>query len=101
MNKIRIKQIRNKTMLTIFIIITIIGGLRSYEDVKRNDKIIKQDNILSSKIIQKISRNEIIKLNKLFISTSYLFTKSNTVKNMILNNKKDDLKIYSKNITSI
>lgn len=41
MTKAKIKQLRNKTFLFIILIIAIIGGMRTYDDVQRNSQILE------------------------------------------------------------
>ena len=41
MNKEKIKKLRDRTIIVTVIIIAIIGGLRTYDDLKRNQEILE------------------------------------------------------------
>jgi cell division protein ZapA (FtsZ GTPase activity inhibitor) len=57
MNKRKIKQLRNRTLLAIFITIAIIGGLRTFDDLQRNHEILDNKNKqLNDQIAQEIEK---------------------------------------------
>ena len=51
MTKTKIKQLRNRTFIFIILIIAIIGGLRTYDDLKRNNQILENKKQLIQKEI--------------------------------------------------
>lgn len=82
MDKVKIKKFRSKTILLIVVIIGIIGGLRTFDDLKRNDDILQQKKLqlqeeLSYKYKQELKNIQIVlDINGNLISKSKSFINS-------------------------
>jgi hypothetical protein len=95
MDKRKIKQLRNRTLLTIFITIAIIGGLRTFDDVNRNNEILFQKNKQLDDQIAFLYYSEMDKIRKILKSNGEILANSKEVQKFILTKNREALYNFS------
>ena len=96
MNKIKIHNLKNRTLLIIFLVILVIGGLRTYDDLKRNNEIIILQNNQIKQHINNIYYSEISKINEIMNIQGKVLSNSKHAKKLIIKNDRESLYNYSK-----
>jgi signal transduction histidine kinase len=96
MNKRKIKSLRNRTIIITIIIIAIIGGLRTYDDVKRNQEILLEKEDKLRKNINNIYKQELDKISKVLSLNLSIITSSNTAISIFKNKNRENLYKFSK-----
>ena len=93
MTKSKIKVLRNKSFLAIILVVSIIGGMRTYDDVKNNNKILEHENKLIINTIEQQYNNrfqdakDYMHVMGIYLSNSYEIEAAF--------HKKDQKKLYS------
>ncbi len=96
MDKEKIKKLRNRVIGSTIIIIAIIGGLRTYDDLKRNQEVLENKNQRFYKDINYIYQEEIDKIKRLITQNLTLITKSPQTIKSYKNKDKEALYNYAK-----
>ena len=96
MDKTKLRSIKNRTLFIIFIIILIIGGLRTFDDLKRNNEILSKQNDRINSYINTIYQSEINKLEEVIELQGQILSNSTFVKQMITKRDRTSLYNYTK-----
>ena len=91
MDENKLSNLRFKTLITIFVVIFIIGGARTYDDIKRNNEIISEKSNETNIAIKNSYSQKIKNIKELISFNGELLSSSPKVKELIKDRKREDL----------